>query len=137
MISFLGQNVSGNDFPPAPRKLEKGFLARADQKRGPCFLNASNVVKHLTVIYGEDAERKRMRSSGAISFGRVALKPPLTWPSEVFGGFKRLGGSYVGLPTMDLFQTDEAIVFLDKGRFNRAVHSKAEIKHLFSHGCAP
>jgi hypothetical protein len=38
---------------------------------------------------------------------------------------------------MDLFQTTGVTVFLDKGEFNRVVHSKAEIKHLFSHGCAP
>ena len=67
----------------------------------------------------------------------VALQPPLTWPSEVVGGCKRLGGSYVGLPTIDLFQINEAILFLDKGKFNRVVHSKAEKKHPISHGCAP
>jgi hypothetical protein len=67
----------------------------------------------------------------------VALQPPLTWPSEVVGGCKRLGGSYVGLPTIDLFQTSKPILFLDKGKFNPVVHSKAENKHPISHGYAP
>jgi hypothetical protein len=38
---------------------------------------------------------------------------------------------------MDLFQITELILFLDKGKFNRVVHSKAEKKHPISHGCAP
>lgn len=84
MVSFLGQNVLGNDFPPAPRKLEKDLLVRADQKGGPCFLNASNVVKHLTVIYGEDAE------SGKRYHGRK-VGPQHRW---VCSGWE-IGGSCV------------------------------------------
>ena len=67
----------------------------------------------------------------------VALQPPLTWPSEVVGGCKRLGGSYVELPTIGLFQISEVIVFFDKGKFNRVLHSKAEKEHPVSHGYAP
>jgi hypothetical protein len=66
----------------------------------------------------------------------VALQPPLTWPSEVVGGCKRLGGSYVELPTIGLFKNDEWIVCFDKGKFNQVFHSKAEKQHPFSHGYA-
>ena len=38
---------------------------------------------------------------------RFALQPPLTWPSEVVGGCKRLGGSYVELPTKNFFRHNQ------------------------------
>ena len=67
----------------------------------------------------------------------VALQPPLTWPSEVIGGCKRLGGSYVELPTIGIFQISIRMILFDTSKFNRVLHSKTENYRPFSHGYAP
>ena len=46
-------------------------------------------------------------------------------------------GSFVELPTIGLFQINEMMIFFDKEKFNRVLHSKAEKEHPFSHGDAP
>ena len=59
--------------------------------------------------FSEKWDWQRAYEMGVSYFGggndkeRFALQPPLTWPSEVVGGCKRLGGSYVVLPTKNFF----------------------------------
>jgi len=70
---------------------------------------------------------------------RFALQPPLTWPSEVVGGCKRLGGSYVVLPTKSFFRHNKTIqnLLASRMKFNQVIYPKAKKPHPFLQGIDP